>query len=97
MGTITLVIDNATLEPEDFEDLCDEFLDILMDLTPVDTGYCQDAWSITNQDDKGATFYNSAEYSSYLDEGWSDQAPNGITGPALDELDNLADKYNRSI
>ena len=93
MGTIAVTIVNTTLDPQDFDSLCDDFLDLLMDLTPVDTGFCQDSWSITSQDDEAATFYNSAEYSSYLDEGWSDQAPNGITGPALDQLDDLVDKY----
>jgi hypothetical protein len=97
MGTVTLTIENFTLEPTDFRDLCAEFLDLLMDLTPVDTGTCRDSWVIEGWAESEATFFNSPDYSSFLDEGWSEQAPDGMTGPALEQLDDLADKYDRSF
>lgn len=93
MGTITLTIRNtARLSPNDWSSLCDDFQALLEELTPVDTGYCQESWD-QNGDDEECTFHNSAEYASFLDDGWSNQAPAGMTGPALDELSSLVDTY----
>lgn len=93
MGTITLNISNTSkLSPDNWDSLCEDFLNLLQDLTPVDTGYCQESWEFSNNS-QSATFHNSAEYASFLDEGWSKQAPTGMTGPALDELPSLVAQY----
>lgn len=93
MGTITVNINNtAGLSQEDWDSLCDDFLALLEELTPVDTGFCQESWEMT-VDTNSATYHNSAEYSSYLDDGWSSQAPAGMTGPALAELPSLVEQY----
>lgn len=92
MPAISLTIQNTRLEPEQFRDVCDEMLDLLMDLTPVDTGFCRDSWYMDFSDEE-CTFRNEAEYASYLDEGWSTQAPNGMTGPALERLPEIVQGY----
>lgn len=93
MGTLTLVVRNQYgLSRPVWDDICDELLTFIQDITPVDTGYCQEQWemTVTSTD---ATYYNSAEYASFLDDGWSDQAPAGMTGPAREEFNNLVAQY----
>lgn len=99
MGTITLVIDNPETAsgdykatPEQFDSICQDLLQVLIDLTPVDTGFCASQWSV-DVGEASATFHNAAEYSSFLDDGWSDQAPTGMTGPALDVLPDIVSTY----
>lgn len=91
--TVSIDIVNETLEPENFERLCNDFLNLLIELTPVDTGYCADSWSMSVSP-TDANFYNSAPYAMYLDQGHSDQAPNGMSQPALAELPSLAAQYS---
>jgi hypothetical protein len=93
MPAISLTIRNTSLEEDVFRDVCDEMLDVLRDLTPVDTGFCRDSWYMAF-DSAETTFYNDAEYASYLDDGWSSQAPSGMTGPALDRLQGIIDGYS---
>jgi hypothetical protein len=85
-------IDNETMEPEGWAQLCDDVLQALIDITPVDTGFCQSNWEMDVEDDR-ATFTNDTEYASYLDEGWSSQAPRGMTGPVLAALPRMAARY----
>lgn len=93
MGTVTLTVRNRwRLSGDDWESFSEDFKELLEELTPVDTGYCQESWEMDVGDDQ-TTFHNSAEYSSFLDDGWSDQAPSGMTSPALDELDSLVEPY----
>ena len=92
MPAISLTINNTSLEEDQFRDACDEMLDLLMDLTPVDTGFCRDSWTMDFSSDE-CTFYNDCEYASYLDEGWSQQAPNGMIGPALEKLPEIIRGY----
>lgn len=93
MPAISLTINNTSLDEDQFRDVCDEMLDLLMDLTPVDTGVCRDAWMMDFSSDS-CTFSNQTEYASYLDEGWSDQAPNGMIGPALQKLPEIIQGYS---
>lgn len=93
MGTVTLVVRNRNNLPKDiWEGICDDLLAFIQDITPVDTGYCQEHWEM-NVTSTEATYYNSAEYSSFLDDGWSNQAPTGMTGPAREEFNNLVAQY----
>lgn len=87
----------AIRRPDDIPDsvflhAMDDFLDVLIELTPVDTGFCADSWEMFG-DENLMVFYNNADYSSYLDEGWSNQAPNGITDPALEQLPDILDEW----
>lgn len=93
MSIISLTIERPIEIPIDaFESAIEDFLELLIELTPVDTGYCQDSWSIDILTDDYAVLTNSADYASFLDEGWSNQAPNGMTEPALMELPDLFNK-----
>lgn len=92
MSTISFTVRNTSMTSEAFAEFCDEVQARLEELTPVDTGYCQDSWS-QNWSPASCTFINDADYSSFLDDGWSKQAPNGMTAVVLDELDSIADNY----
>lgn len=94
MPAIQVTIENTRLDPDLWFQLCDDFLELLRDETPIDTGFCRDQWEITDQSETECTFYNGAEYASYLDEGWSNQAPDGMTRPALRQLPSLVAGYD---
>jgi len=92
MPAISVRIRNSSLDGFAWEAVKDEFFQLLIDLTPVDTGLCRDSWE---REDNGDVFiaFNPTEYASYLDEGWSKQAPRGMIRPALDELENIVAGY----
>lgn len=93
MPGIRLNITNTgRLSPDDWDDLCAEVLSRLEELTPVDTGFCQSNWTESHTD-TSATFENDTEYASYLDRGWSSQAPDGMIQPLLDELPDMLEAY----
>lgn len=92
MPAISLTIENTSLEEQDFEDLCNDVFNELVALTPVDTGFCADSWEMDFQGDS-CTFYNPTEYASYLEDGWSNQAPSGMIGPVLADLPALVRGY----
>lgn len=92
MPGITLNVNNSRLDEFTFQSVCEELLDLLMDLTPVDTGFCRDSWTM-DFSPTVCTFINDAEYASYLDEGWSKQAPRGMTRPALEKLPSIIAGY----
>lgn len=93
MGTIRLAIRRPDDIPEDvFIKSMEDFYDLLVELTPVDTGFAASSWEVQLDVDL-AVFFNNAEYSSYLDEGWSQQAPDGITDVALVELPDIFDEW----
>ena len=88
MPAIQLDIQNTRFDEQEWEDICDKVFQFLLDITPVDTGVCRDSWEM-NWSPEDCLFYNPTEYASYLDEGWSSQAPAGMIGPALDYLREL--------
>lgn len=93
MPDISITISRpADVPPEAFIGAMEEAFQMLVDGTPVDTGTCQAAW-VSDISDEEATFYNPTEYASYLDEGISDQAPNGIIDPVLAEIPDLFNEY----
>lgn len=92
MPSITLTLINSNPEqisPEDWEEICEELFEEIKENTPLDTGYCQSQWEISQTADDIFVIVNSAEYASFLEDGWSDQAPNGMVQPALEKLPSL--------
>lgn len=91
MPDISVTIERPSDVLEDaFMDAMEDFLALLIDLTPVATGLCASSWDADISSDE-ATFSNSCDYSSYLDEGWSSQASDGMINPALDQLPGILD------
>lgn len=88
MPAIELNITNETLDADEWERVCNEVFQFIVDITPVDTGVCRDAWEFY-WSPTDCRMYNPTEYASYLDEGWSNQAPNGMIQPALQYLREL--------
>lgn len=88
MPAIQLVIDNTRFDEQEWQSICDQVFTFLQDVTPVDTGVCRDAWEM-NWSPVDCQFYNPTEYASYLDEGWSSQAPDGMIRPAIQFLRDL--------
>lgn len=88
MAGIRLVINTSQLSEEEFTDVCEQLFDFIVELSPVDTGYFASQWDMDISYPR-CTYINATPYASFLDEGWSQQAPDGITGPALDYLQDL--------
>ena len=87
MPAISVELTNTSgLEPSDFEAVIIDFFNDVVESTPVRTGHAQDGWDYTFEDIDNARVWNDVEYISYLEDGWSSQAPNGMVGPALDRL-----------
>lgn len=71
----------------------DDFVDEVKRTTPTNTGRARRAWRRRNKyraARRGDTTIaeNKTPYIGLLDEGASDQAPRGMTGPAFDKLKN---------
>ena len=93
MPGISVRIRNTSLEPDAWESACDDILEFLISATPVDTGLCADSWELDYGDDE-SVFSNDTEYASYLEDGWSDQAPNGMIKELLSgPLDDIVSGY----
>ena len=92
MPSIQLIIENTSLDEDTFDQLCADVYQELVDNTPVDTGFCRDQWTYTVRGDV-ATFFNPTEYASYLEDGWSSQAPAGMIGPVLQSLPDMVNGY----
>jgi len=58
--------------------------------TPIDTGYARRRTRL-----QGNTIKAGYKYASYLDKGHSKQAPNGMSKPTLDYLNDLVRKIMR--
>lgn len=87
MPAMSVELTNTSgLEPSDFEAVIIDFFNDVVSHTPVRTGHAQDGWDYTFEDIDNARVWNDVEYISYLEDGWSSQAPNGMVGPALDRL-----------
>lgn len=68
-----------------------EALKRVKERTPVDTGYAQSRWELS-VDDNGFTLENDADYISYLEAGWSNQAPAGMLGITMVEIPDITDE-----
>lgn len=94
MPGISFHVDQDWLPDDVFWPAVDDLLAIIEELTPVDTGYAQSNWRLRSSSG-GATFENDTPYISYLEDGWSDQAPDGMIGPALDLFPDILKQYYR--
>lgn len=89
MPAVVFSIQNSSDYPEqEWRDICDEVFQFLFDITPVDTGNCRDSLRM-NYGYTETDYIWDADYASYLDNGWSNQAPEGMTKPALRFLRDL--------
>lgn len=83
---------DSEFEPAVWLEICEEVLSALEEHTPVHTGFCRDSWNMSFSTES-TYFYNNCEYASYLDEGWSSQAPSGIIPAVLQELSSIVNGY----
>lgn len=88
MSGIRLVVRTSSLGEDEFAEVCDQLMDFIVESSPVDTGYFASQWDMSF-DYPTCTYTNDTPYASFLDEGSSQQAPDGITGPARDYLYDL--------
>lgn len=93
MPGIGLELSNDSDFPADrWLDICEQVLSALEEHTPVHTGFCRDSWNMSFGLES-TYFYNNCSYASYLDEGWSSQAPSGIIQPVLQEVSSIVNGY----
>ena len=89
-----------TIDSRQFDDLLDDLRDMpelvmkdteryFVRITPKDKGNAQRNTKLTSK----TTILANYAYAGRLDEGWSKQAPNGMTGPAEDYLVRQIDRY----
>lgn len=100
MATLDFTINQDYFPDEVFDQVVNEIFNMIVDATPVATGFAQSQWTL-DIGDTDARIANDCEYISFLEDGWSDQAPNGMVAPALDALPDLLDSametYSKSI
>lgn len=60
--------------------------------TPVRSGNARNKTKLRRN-----TIKSGYPYAGRLDEGWSKQAPDGMTKPTIEEIENLVDKEVRKI
>ena len=85
---LNIKVSRRKLTPDQFNDVCQELFDYIVAISPVDTGFFAESWEM-NVNYPSARLSNDTPYASYLDKGWSDQAPEGVTRPALAYLKTL--------
>ena len=90
----TLINSNPQeISDEDWSSICLELFDVVVALSPVDTGAFQDAWELNQPARDIFEILNTLEYASFLEDGWSAQAPNGVLEPALQRLPSIIRRY----
>ena len=90
----TLVNSNPKeISEEVWAEICFELFNIVLANSPVDTGEYLANWQLNRLADDIWELYNPLEYASFLEDGWSGQAPNGVVGPAIDELPEILRDY----
>lgn len=68
----------------------EEVFDKIVTRTPRDTGRAQDGWEFSFDDSSSrATISNEVPYIGILENGWSDQAPNGFVRITLEEIPDI--------
>ncbi len=86
----TLINSNPQEIDEDtWIQICIEVFDLVVANSPVDTGNFRDSWEITEVAPGIIEIYNPVEYASFLEDGWSSQAPNGVLEPAIQRLPSI--------
>lgn len=92
MSGISLVLTTTRLDERDFTDLVERVFEFCVRISPVDTGYFQSQWEYTLEYPEAEVF-NDVPYAEFLDEGWSSQAPDGVTGPAASYAESISQEY----
>lgn len=64
--------------------------------TPVDTGFAQSRWTMTVSE-RDFLITNDAPYISYLENGWSQQAPNGMVALTMNEIPQIIEEQSRRL
>lgn len=67
-----------------------EAADYFRQVTPIDTGYARRHTFLNNQ-----TIVGDYPYATYLEQGWSDQAPEGMVKPTQEYIDKRVEQINR--
>lgn len=62
------------------------FFDSVRKRTPVRSGLAKRSWRLNRKSNRKYAVQNKQPYIGRLDEGYSKQAPSGMTRPALDEV-----------
>lgn len=88
MATIEFSVDMGDIPDEVVPLVMDDLFRLIVDATPVRTGYAQSQWKLD-----GTTISNDCDYISFLEDGWSDQAPDGMVAPALEQLSDIIQTY----
>jgi hypothetical protein len=90
MASLHVELENTSgLSTDKFEMFCEEIFNRIVERTPVDTGACQAAWEISFESDSLCIIYNDTPYVSFLEDGHSKQAPNGMVAKTLAELPQI--------
>ena len=98
MSDISTTLENPdpeNISEDTWSDICSELLDVIRDMSPVDTGNFQNGWDMKAVGDNMVELFNPVEYSSFLEDGHSGQAPNGVLGQALKQLPSII-RQNKS-
>jgi len=95
---ITLTTDSKEVERmlNDLEDLSKDILKpafkFYLNETPIRSGNARSKTKL-----RGKSIKSEYGYAGRLDEGWSKQAPKGMTEPTIDEIEKLVEKEVRKI
>ena len=90
----TLINSNPSeVSEEVFSSAVLDVFDLCIENSPVDTGAFQEAWELNQITNDIYEIVNPLEYASFLEDGWSDQAPDGILEPAIRELSSIIQDY----
>ena len=90
----TLINSNPQEIDEDtWAEICLEVYDLVIAYSPVDTGNFRDSWELNQVASDIWEIYNPVEYASFLEDGWSSQAPNGVLEPAIERLPRIIRSY----
>ena len=74
------------------QDAMKEAYPFLKQKTPIKGGNARSKTKLNK-----LTIKSGYGYAGRLDEGWSKQAPRGITDPTISELDNIVDELIRDL
>lgn len=77
---------------EDWAEICYELFSLVLANSPVDTGAFVASWELNQIADDIWEIYNPIGYASFLEDGWSGQAPRGVLDPAIERLPNIMRK-----
>ena len=89
---LTIKVDSKAVADmfEDFEDMprdvMKEAYKFYRNETPIRSGNARNKTKL-----RGNTIKSGYPYAGRLDEGWSSQAPDGMTEPTIEEIDDLID------